>query len=107
LTAILLKISLAFVGRRNKAWVALGGVTINAVLAGIEASDVRAPDLAALIIFATLLLRGIYWGKPTFAPAGLFTAAILMTLTNPNILWGVGCQLRPDDLHRSLGASAL
>jgi competence protein ComEC len=32
-------------------------------------------------------------GRPTFAPASLFTAAILMTLANPNILWDVGFQL--------------
>ncbi|MGB3716306.1 MAG: ComEC/Rec2 family competence protein [Candidatus Promineifilaceae bacterium] len=32
-------------------------------------------------------------GRPTFAAAGLFTAAILMTLANPNILWDVGFQL--------------
>lgn len=32
-------------------------------------------------------------GRPTFAAAGLFTAAILMTLAYPLIIWDVGFQL--------------
>ena len=83
--AILLRGSKPFVGRRYSAWVALGGVAIYATLVGAEASVVRAAIMAALFIFATRFM-----GRPTFAPAGLFTAAILMTLANPNIIWDVG-----------------
>ena len=44
--------------------------------------------MGALLVIATRLL-----GRPTFAPAGLFTAALAMTLVNPFILWDVGFQL--------------
>ena len=88
LAAILLRGSRPFVGRRTSAWVALGGVAIYAVLVGAEASVVRAAIMAAIFIFATRFL-----GRPTFAAAGLFTAAVLMTLANPNIIWDVGFQL--------------
>jgi ComEC/Rec2-related protein len=49
---------------------------------------VRAAIMGALLVIATRLL-----GRPTFAPARLFTAAIAMTLINPFILWDVGFQL--------------
>ena len=88
LAVILLRVSQPFIGRRYSAWVALGGVAIYTVLVGAEASVVRAAIMAAIFIFATRLM-----GRPTFAPAGLFTAAILMTLANPNVLWDVGFQL--------------
>jgi hypothetical protein len=61
LAAILLKGSQPIVGRRNSAWVALGGVTIYTELVGTEASVVKAAVMAALFIFATPLLRGINW----------------------------------------------
>jgi hypothetical protein len=61
LAAILLKGSQPKVGRRNSAWVALGGVTIYTELVGAEASVVKAAVMAALFIFATPLLRGIHW----------------------------------------------
>jgi len=61
LAAILLKGSQPIVGRRNSAWVALGGVTIYTELVGAEASVVKAAVMAALFIFATPLLRGIHW----------------------------------------------
>jgi competence protein ComEC len=32
-------------------------------------------------------------GRPTFAPASLFVAALIMTLLNPFILWDIGFQL--------------
>jgi competence protein ComEC len=44
--------------------------------------------MAAIFVVAARLM-----GRPTFAPAGLFTAALVMTLINPNILWDVGFQL--------------
>ncbi len=88
LAVILLRGSQPFVGRRWSAWVALGGVAIYTVLVGAEASVVRAAIMAAIFIFATRFM-----GRPTFAPAGLFTAAMVMTLANPHILWEVGFQL--------------
>jgi competence protein ComEC len=88
MAAILLKGSQPFVGRRWSAWVALGGVFICAVLVGAEASVVRAAIMTGIFIFATHFM-----GRPTFTAAGLFTAAIVMILANPNILWDVGFQL--------------
>jgi competence protein ComEC len=81
-----------FVGRRYSAWVALGGVAIYTVLVGAEASVVRAAIMAALFIFAPPS-QGLSLGRPTFAPAGLFADAVLMTLANPIIIWDVGFQL--------------
>jgi predicted membrane metal-binding protein len=45
--------SQAFVGRCWSAWIALGGVTIYAILVGVEVSVVKAVIMAALFIFAT------------------------------------------------------
>jgi competence protein ComEC len=44
--------------------------------------------MATIFVIAARLM-----GRPTFAPAGLFTAAIVMTIVNPHILWDVGFQL--------------
>jgi competence protein ComEC len=55
---------------------------------GADATVVRAAIMGALFVIAARLM-----GRPTFAPAGLFTAAIIMTLANPLILWDVGFQL--------------
>jgi competence protein ComEC len=74
--------------RRTAAWTALGGVALYTLLVGAEASVVRAAIMGALFIIAAQLL-----GRPTFAPASLFTAAFFMSLLNPNVLWDIGFQL--------------
>ena len=67
---------------------ALGDVVIYTMLVGADAAVVRAAIMGGLFIFATHSLS-----RSTFAAAGLFTAALVMTLANPNILWDVGFQI--------------
>ncbi len=78
LAAILLAISRPFAGPRWSAWVAIIGVIIYTILVGAEPAVVRAAVMAAIFIFA-----GKVMGRPTFAPAGLMSAVIVMTLAEP------------------------
>jgi competence protein ComEC len=77
-----------FFGPQRAAWLALAGVAFYTVLVGAEASVVRAALMGGLFLLATRLL-----GRPTFAPAGLFTAGLVMTLVDAHILWHIGFQL--------------
>ena len=88
LTGILLVVSKPFLGQRRSAWFVLLGITLYTILVGADAAVVRAAVMGALFVIAARLM-----GRPTFAPAGLFTAAILMTVINPFILWDIGFQL--------------
>jgi len=88
LTGLLLAASRPLFGLRRSAWFVLLGIALYTVLVGADAAVVRAAIMGALLVVATRLL-----GRPTFAPAGLFTAALAMTLVNPFILWDVGFQL--------------
>ncbi len=88
LTGLLLAASRPLLGFRWSAWFVLLGIALYTVLVGADAAVVRAAIMGALFVIASRLL-----GRPTFAPAGLFTAAIAMTLVNPFILWDVGFQL--------------
>lgn len=88
LTGILLVVSKPFLGQRRSAWFVLLGITLYTILVGADAAVVRAAIMGALFVIAARLM-----GRPTFAPAGLFTAAILMTAINPFILWDIGFQL--------------
>jgi competence protein ComEC len=88
LAGVLLAVSKPFLGHRRSAWFVLAGIALYTILVGADAAVVRAAIMGALFVIATRLM-----GRPTFAPAGLFTAAIIMTLANPNILWDVGFQL--------------
>ncbi len=64
-----------FLGHRWSAWFVLAGIAFYTILVGADAAVVRAAIMGALLVVATRLL-----GRPTFAPAGLFTAALAMTL---------------------------
>ncbi|MGD2048100.1 MAG: DNA internalization-related competence protein ComEC/Rec2 [Chloroflexota bacterium] len=88
LTGILLVVSKPFLGQKRSAWFVLLGITLYTILVGADAAVVRAAIMGALFVIAARLM-----GRPTFAPAGLFTAAILMTAINPFILWDIGFQL--------------
>jgi competence protein ComEC len=88
LTGLLLAASRPLFGLRWSAWFVLLGIALYTVLVGADAAVVRAAIMGALFVIATRLL-----GRPTFAPAGLFTAALVMTLVNPFIPWDVGFQL--------------
>jgi competence protein ComEC len=63
-------------------------IGLYAALVGAAASVVRAA-MMGIAYLASLRLMG----RPTLAIAGLFTAAIAMTLVHPNALWDVGFQL--------------
>ncbi|MCI0397696.1 MAG: ComEC/Rec2 family competence protein [Chloroflexi bacterium] len=88
LVAALLKTSQPVVGRRWATWLALGGVALYAILVGAGPSVVRAAVMGSLYVVAHRLL-----GRPSFAPASLFTAGLAMTLFDPLLLWDVGFQL--------------
>ncbi|MEZ4539891.1 MAG: DNA internalization-related competence protein ComEC/Rec2 [Chloroflexota bacterium] len=74
--------------RRTAALVIMLFVALYAILVGASASVVRAAVMGISYLIGRRLL-----GRPTLAIAGLFTAAFLMTLSDPNTLWDVGFQL--------------
>jgi hypothetical protein len=76
------------VGTRIAVWIAVVAVIVYTIFVGAEASVVRAAVLRILMILAATLL-----GHPTFLPAVLFSAAFIMALHNPDILWDAA-QLR-------------
>ncbi len=88
LAGALLRGGRGLVGLRRSAWGALAGISVYTILVGADAAVVRAAFMGSLYIFSNRLL-----GRPTFAPAGLFVAAWLMTLANPHVLWDIGFQL--------------
>jgi competence protein ComEC len=88
LAGVLLRAGRPLLGYRAAAWAALTGVALYALFVGAEASVVRAAIMGGLYVIATRLL-----GRPTFAPAALVTAAVLMTIAQPLALWDVGFQL--------------
>ena len=85
---ILLVGSRYFVAYRTGAWMAIFGVAIYTIFVGAEASVVRAAAMASFVILATQIM-----GRPIFFLATVFTAALFMTLINPQLLWDVGFQL--------------
>jgi competence protein ComEC len=86
--ALLDSLSGPFLSRRWAAILIILFVAVYAVLVGAAASVVRAAIMGAAYLTGLRLL-----GRPTLAVAGLFSAAILMTLVNPNTLWDIGFQL--------------
>lgn len=74
--------------RRTAALIIMLFIGLYAILVGASASVVRAAVMGISYLIGRRLL-----GRPTLAIAGLFTAAFLMTLSNPNTLWDVGFQL--------------
>jgi len=88
LIGMLLALANPFFGPRRAAWVPLIGVAVYTLLVGADAAVVRAAIMGSLYVGASRLL-----GRPTFAPAGLFTAGLLMTGANPLLLWDAGFQL--------------
>lgn len=88
LVGILLALARPFFRPQKAAWVPLAGVALYTLLVGADPAVVRAAIMGSLYVGASRLL-----GRPTFAPAGLFTAGLLMTSVNPLLLWDVGFQL--------------
>jgi competence protein ComEC len=88
LAGVLLRAGRWLPGLRTSGFVAITGVIIYALFVGADAAVVRAAIMAALYIFSHRVL-----GRPTFAPASLFVAAMLMTLIDPYALWDIGFQL--------------
>lgn len=75
-------------GSRRASILALVVVCLYTLLVGADAAVVRAAVMGSLFIFSRRMM-----GRPTFAPASLFVAALIMTLLNPFILWDIGFQL--------------
>ncbi len=88
LAGALLRGGRRLLGLRASGWVALAGILIYTLFVGAGPSVVRAAIMGGLYIFSNRVL-----GRPTFAPAGLFVAALLMSLLNPFVLWEIGFQL--------------
>jgi competence protein ComEC len=75
-------------GHRRASVIALVVVLLYTILVGADAAVVRAAVMGSLFIYSRRMM-----GRPTFAPASLFVAALIMTLLNPFILWDIGFQL--------------
>lgn len=74
--------------RRTAAILIMVIIGLYALLVGASASVVRAALMGITYLIGIRLM-----GRPTYAVAGLFTAAFLMTLAHPEALWDVGFQL--------------
>lgn len=88
LVGTIVSVGRPFLGNRRASIVALAAVIVYTLLVGADAAVVRAAVMGSLFIFSRRML-----GRPTFAPASLFVAALVMTLINPFILWDIGFQL--------------
>ena len=88
IAGILLVVGRHLIGVRRATWIALAGIAIYTIFVGAQASVVRAAAMGALIIIATRIM-----GRPIFIPTTIFSAALLMTLINPMLLWDIGFQL--------------
>jgi competence protein ComEC len=88
LAGLLVSASEKLFSKRVAVVIAVLGVAIYTVLVGADASVVRAAIMGSLYLIANRWL-----GRPNYALASLFLAAIVMTLFNPLTLWDVGFQL--------------
>lgn len=86
--AVLVGLSEPLLGQRGTAVFAIVGITLYTVLVGADASVVR-----AALMGGVYLLVHRWLGRPNFAYASLFLAALVMTAVNPFTLWDVGFQL--------------
>lgn len=86
--ALLDYLAAPFLPRKSGAVAIMVFIGLYAVLVGASASVVRASVMGVSYLIGFRLL-----GRPTLAIAGLFTAAFLMTLANPDTLWDIGFQL--------------
>ena len=85
--AVLMSALGSVLGQRRARPLALLGIAAYTVLAGADASVVRAALMGALVIVA----QGL--GRPAQALTALIFAAVAMTVWEPRILWDVGFQL--------------
>ncbi len=88
LVGTLMRIGRPILGRRWASYLALTAVSLYTLLVGADAAVVRAAIMGSLFIFSRQMM-----GRPTFAPASLFVAALIMKLFDPFILWDIGFQL--------------
>ena len=88
LIAILVGIADPWLPRKAAVLFAIAGITLYTILVGADASVVRAAIMGGIYLIAVRWL-----GRPNFAFASLFLAAIVMTLIRPFTLWDVGFQL--------------
>jgi competence protein ComEC len=78
----------AFAPRRAAAVLTMLLIALYAALVGAGSSVVRAAIMGIAYLIGLRLM-----GRPTLAVAGLFGAATLMTLAQPQAIWDVGFQL--------------
>lgn len=76
-----------WLGARRGAWAAGIGIALYALLAGADASVVRAA------IMGILALVALQTGRQSFALNALGFSAAVMALVNPMVLWDIGFQL--------------
>ena len=88
IVALLDRLIAPLLPRRTGALVIIVFLVFYTVLVGAAPSVVRAAIMGSAYLIGLRLL-----GRPTWALAGLFVAAFLMTLLNPNALWHLGFQL--------------
>lgn len=81
------RLSTRLFGKRRAMPLALAGIVVYTILVGASAAVVRAAIMGCLYVIAT------HYGRQTHAPTLLMSAAILMTLINPQTLWDLGFQL--------------
>ena len=86
--ALLDRLAAPLLPRRTGAVVIAAFIVLYALLVGASASVMRAALMGITYLVGLRLM-----GRPTLALAGLFTAAVVMTLWNPLTLWDVGFQL--------------
>ncbi len=86
--ALLDRLTAPLLPRRTAALVIVVFLVFYTLLVGAAASVVRAALMGITYLIGLRLL-----GRQTWALAGLFVAAFLMTLLDPNTLWDVGFQL--------------
>jgi competence protein ComEC len=82
------RLATPLIGKRRSAWLALVAIALYTALVGADAAVVRAAIMGGLYLTGNRLL-----GRPLYARGTLFSAAFLMTVANPLILWDVGFQL--------------
>jgi competence protein ComEC len=87
LAALVISVTGRALGMRRGAVAAAVVIGLYTILVGADAAVVRAAIMGGLVLFAR------YLGRASLALASLAAAAIVMTLTNPFVLWDVGFQL--------------
>lgn len=93
LIALLDRLTGPILPRRPAAVIIMIFLVLYAMLIGAGALGIRASVIRATLMGIAYLTGLRLMGRPTMAVAGLFCAAFLMTLAQPQALWDIGFQL--------------